>query len=203
MGLSTVPSIGTYGHFGATDEYRAFYDESRSSGGGNPDGDEDSVEYEGEEYEAGGIDFCASPRFRQLVRQKKLELKAQYGKGHWYDKLGDGKAPQWIPGWRKKWREFKHAGGLAQLKLQSKCLDVPGSTPPKSKVPFAQRFIPGNLFKKSEGLSRGDSSTAPGATTSRMASDEQKKKLIVTAIVIVLIIAVAWYMMRKYISGKN
>ena len=102
------------------------------------------------------------PRFRILVRNKKLELKAQFGKRRlvlrrcgpkparvwarynppWvrtnnnkdkYDANTDDfnrdlsawntcrSGPRgWQPGWRKKWRQFRQGGGLAQLKLQAK-----------------------------------------------------------------------------------
>lgn len=133
--------------------------------------DGDEAEYEDEEYteyenEAGEIpeeEFTDEelPKFRHLVRAKKLEFKAQYGKAHlktWTtserkclgglrDVKGDGKPPFWDPninctninvphiawvwGWRKKWREFKQQGGLAQLKMQSKGMaPIPGYTEP-------------------------------------------------------------------------
>ncbi len=120
---------------------------------------EDSVEYENELPEE---EFTEEelPKFRHLVRAKKLEYKAQYGKAHlqtktaykkvclggWVDIKGDGKGPiwksdinctnipypqiTWVWGWRKKWREFKQAGGLAQLKMQSKgTAPIPGYVP--------------------------------------------------------------------------
>lgn len=41
----------------------------------------------------------------------------------------------WVSGWRKKWREFKRNGGLEQLKLQSKGLDVsPTNTEPEIDI---------------------------------------------------------------------
>ncbi len=120
---------------------------------------EDSVEYENEEaFIEEGFAPEESPKFRQLVRAKKLELKAQYGKAHlktwttserkclggFIDKPGDGRGPYWDPninctnvniphvawvwGWRKKWREFKQGGGLAQLKMQSKGMVPPIET---------------------------------------------------------------------------
>lgn len=133
----------------------------------NADGEEEleneeSVEPEGEEamVEEEFVDE-ELPKFRQLVRAKKLEMKAQYGKAHFatrrecknvpypgtctksvpYPCVKNRKVttcyknvpvpctkykevcinvPYWVWGWRKKWREFKQAGGLAQLKMISK-----------------------------------------------------------------------------------
>lgn len=105
--------------------------------------DEESVEYEeSDASEAGGVDEADLPKFRQLVRAKKLEYKAKYGKAHfgkqkkcqnvkvpcptWKNplKMCDKKVcvdvPKFITGWRKQWRKFKQQGGLAQLKQQSK-----------------------------------------------------------------------------------
>lgn len=42
--------------------------------------DEENTEYEGEDYE--GVEEPDLPRYKDLVRNKKLELKAQYGKAH-------------------------------------------------------------------------------------------------------------------------
>lgn len=115
---------------------------------------EDSVDAEGEEAMVDG-EFTDQelPKFRQLVRAKKLEMKAQYGKAHFATRrecknvpypgtcykqvCAFGKCtnvpypctkykevcinvPYWVWGWRKKWREFKKAGGLSQLKMISK-----------------------------------------------------------------------------------
>lgn len=45
--------------------------------------DQENTEYEGEESEAGSMEQTQQlPCFRQMVRAKKAELKAQYGKGH-------------------------------------------------------------------------------------------------------------------------
>lgn len=45
--------------------------------------DQESVEFEDTDAtEAGGVSDADMPTYRQLVRAKKLELKAQYGKGH-------------------------------------------------------------------------------------------------------------------------
>ena len=155
--------------------------------------DEEYTEYENEEaeYESeGGDDITAAelPKFRELVRNKKLELKAQYGKAKisvfecgikplnpdlahpnvpciWdcskskhtnkdccaknrqqAQKRADQrtKIANWercrsenkgmiVWGWRKRWRDFKRAGGLAQLRMQAKGLTpiptVVSSTP--------------------------------------------------------------------------
>ena len=155
--------------------------------------DEEYTEYENEEaeYESeGGDDITAAelPKFRELVRNKKLELKAQYGKAKisvfecgikplnpdlahpnvpciWdcskskhtnkdccaknrqqEQKRADQrtKIANWercrsenkgmiVWGWRKRWRDFKRTGGLAQLRMQAKGLTpiptVVSSTP--------------------------------------------------------------------------
>lgn len=136
---------------------------------------EDYTEYENEAEEIPEEQFAPDelPKFRQLVRAKKLELKAQYGKAHFdtrreckmvptpstcyktvsipYPCIKNAKAttcyknssvpypctvnkevciniPTWVWGWRKKWREFKQAGGLAQLKMISRGM-APMPTP--------------------------------------------------------------------------
>lgn len=176
--------------------------------------DEDNTQYESEESEIGDSSDTDLPKFRDLVRAKKEELKSQYGKAHienhsvmerecknvqvpkirmvdkeicvnvpftkwdsnincssicvkwnWktectehqtkclggfiggtnrecknvptpegYTELEEVciNVPKirlvWVSGWRKKWREFKRDGGLAQLKLQSKGLYTPPSS---------------------------------------------------------------------------
>lgn len=150
--------------------------DQRFSADGEPEGEaeyenEDSVEYEGEETDPslGGESFEAdyeAPKYRQLVKQKKLALKAEFGKAH----IGTRREcknlpypgfkketktinypcptfkdtskkcsktitidvpttlykevciniPVWVPGWRKRWRDFKKSGGLAQLKMMAK-----------------------------------------------------------------------------------
>jgi hypothetical protein len=162
--------------------------------------DEEYTEYENEESELGeDIPDAEMPKFRQLVKNKKLELKAQYGKAKisvfecgikplppdiahpnviclWdcsksknYSKDCCAKNRQqaqkraeqrdkiaaWercrtenkgiiVWGWRKRWRDFKRAGGLAQLRMQSKGLaPIPTTTtstpsivtPPSTIIP--------------------------------------------------------------------
>jgi len=133
--------------------------EKFSASGEEETENEESVEYENElpeeEFEPDEL-----PKFRYLVRAKKLEYKAQYGKAHIGTRrecknvpypstcykvvLGVNtpypcmknkqvciNIPTWVWGWRKKWREFKQAGGLAQLKMQSKGMaPIPGYVPP-------------------------------------------------------------------------
>jgi len=159
-----------------------FYNASGDSES-NPEGEaeyenEDYTEYENEESEIGDTTETDLPKFRTLVRNKKLELNTQYGKAHiekttrevcvnvpytkwdsnincsnvcvkWNWKLECTERKEkclggfiggtrrecanvpyfkWVSGWRKKWREFKRNGGLAELKLQSKGL-LPINTP--------------------------------------------------------------------------
>lgn len=137
--------------------------------------DEEYTEYEGEASSFPEEEFSETelPKFRHLVRAKKLEMKAQYGKAHIgtttktiqvpstcyrtvnvpypcptikqplktcyrsssvpYPCTKDQtiNVPIWVWGWRKKWREFKQSGGLAQLKMQSKGMaPIPGYTDP-------------------------------------------------------------------------
>lgn len=134
------------------------------------DGDEDMTDWEAED-DASGVNSADLPTYKDLVKMKKLGMKAQYGKGHFgskrecktisvpstcYKQVCLGKnckdvpypcmknkeqcimVPAWIPGWRRKWREFKQQGGLAQLKLQSVGLPIPGSTPDPSSSPTPQ-----------------------------------------------------------------
>lgn len=154
----------------------------RSASGESEAENEDSVEYESEAsdpslQDADPLDESEMPKFRHLVRAKKLEMKAQYGKAHFQTSTGtkqvcvnvpytkwdpnincvkigkktkclggfiggtrreckDIKYPviTWVWGWRKKWREFKKQGGLAQLKRQSQGLDpIPGTA-----IPYVQ-----------------------------------------------------------------
>jgi len=133
-------------------------EESRATGDDIDDSkdDQDSTEYENSDAtDAGGVSDSDMPSFKQLVKAKKLELKAQYGKGRldsktaykrvcaggFVDIKGDGKPPiwksdincsnvpypeiSWIPGWRKQWRIFKRDGGLAQLKMKAQGLITP------------------------------------------------------------------------------
>lgn len=98
-------------------------------------GDEDYTDYEDTDAEeAGGVPAEDMPKFRQLVRDLKKQYKATYGKGFCRKKntaCADKKkaAVNTYPvcqsgrkcfGWRKKWKEFKQAGGLKQLKNQAK-----------------------------------------------------------------------------------
>ena len=156
-----------------------------SADGESPDGDEESVEYEYEDSEVGGVEPADLPKFRSLVRAKKVALKNQYGKGHFKNESSTSrecktiKVPQgytdrqcrtilrkevcvnvpkvrmvdkevcvnvphvkivWVSGWRKKWKEFKQAGGLKDFKAQSKGLapltpSVPTSTPTPASAP--------------------------------------------------------------------
>ena len=152
---------------------------------------EDYTEYEGEEAETdGGVEADALPKFRQLVRMKKLEMKAQYGKAHigsrreckqvpypgfkkQCKKVGKKNVcinvpttlykevcvniPVWVPGWRKKWREFKRSGGLAQLKMQAKGLaplQFPGQT--LINTGTGEPIAIGPKGGKSLGISKGE-----------------------------------------------
>jgi len=199
---------------------------------GNEDGDEDMTEYENEAGEVGGVEDL--PKFRTLVKNKKLELKNQYGKGKfkvtkewkktclggYYDKFGDGKKlvwdpnmncitwqdkkRTWIPGWRRKWREFKQAGGLAQLKLQARGVIpiptapsiTPPPTPPAASTPFLQNIKPavrGNVRPRPTTITKGqmadDTSTQRGMTTG-------KEKIITYAVIGVVAIAAIWLIMN-------
>jgi len=120
---------------------------------------EDEENTDSEPSDEEGVPQEDLPRFRTLVKNKKLELKAQYGKAkivlkkkcrkvrlpklitereckkvlrkeicinvpklRLQDKNACIKVPKLQRGWRQKWREFKRAGGLAQLRLQARGL---------------------------------------------------------------------------------
>lgn len=177
-----------------TGEYEASDDEKTDSDIDSSDyGSEDEQESEdedntdSEESDEEGVDEQDLPKFRNLVRNKKLELKAQYGKTRivmkkkckkvklpkayterecksfctaWYTLTRDGhhagdcknreevcvnvpkvrmveknvciKIPKKQWGWRKRWREFKKNGGLAQLRLKAKGLNPPPISSPST-----------------------------------------------------------------------
>lgn len=76
-------------HAGGLESSSFFKEESRATGDDIDDSqdDQESVEFEDSDAaDAGGISDADMPSFRQLVRAKKLELKAQYGKGHFDNK---------------------------------------------------------------------------------------------------------------------
>ena len=51
--------------------------------------DQDNTDIESTDAsDAGGVSDADMPSFKQLVKNKKLELKAQYGKGHFDNKVG-------------------------------------------------------------------------------------------------------------------
>ena len=200
--LSTFYPV-RYGLYGAMTKSEGLMPSEMSSYNGE-DGDEDMTEYENEAGEIGGISEIALPTFRQLVKSKKLNLKATYGKGYYYDKFGDGKAPKWIPGWRKKWREFKQAGGLAQLKLQAMGEQpiptapsiIPPPPPPATSTPFLQNIKPATIAKPrprpttiTKGQMADDTSTQRGMTTG-------KEKIITYVVIGVVAIAAIWLIMK-------
>ncbi|MSP70024.1 MAG: hypothetical protein EXR20_07110 [Bacteroidetes bacterium] len=145
-----------YGLYGAMGRSEGIMPSESSSYTEGEDGDENSVEGEGEESGL-GIEAAELPRFRQLVREKKLKLKAQYGKAYvevtsqWnvfgIKGPGVGEKTSWqnlvlwpnktklVHGWRKQWKNFKSSGGLSQLKLQSKGLTpIPTTTTPPTTI---------------------------------------------------------------------
>ena len=112
------------------------------------DGDEEMTEPEPDDIPS-DVPPADLQRFRTLVKNKKLALKAQYGKGHFgTERVRTGSVcikwnwklqcverkdiyinkPVWIHGWRRKWKAFKQAGGLAQLKLEAKGIVPPTGT---------------------------------------------------------------------------
>lgn len=158
-----------YGLYGAMGRSEGIMPSESSSYTEGEDGDENSVEGEGEESGL-GIEVADLPRFRQLVRKKKITLKATYGKTKWYVTEqwgcpiacgpGVGGEANWfqaglhpnktrkVSGWRKQWKNFKQAGGLATLKLQSKELTpIPTTTtPPTENVPTTTVPSFSNIF---------------------------------------------------------
>ena len=193
----------------------------------NADG-EDDKEYEDEENtdsepsDEEGVSEQELPKFRSLVRNKKLELKAQYGKAKisigecgvqplspdikypnvlclWdcsksknYDKDCCAKNRQqaqkraeqrakidsWRQcrennkglikwGWRKKWREFKKSGGLAQLRLQARG-QAPIPPPPAPTTTPTNTTVAPNVVT---------ASTQPKATVTSLSIPKSVKSL--------------------------
>lgn len=218
-----------YGLYGAMGRSEGIMPSESSSY--DEDGDEDSVEGEGEEGGL-GIEQADLPRFRQLVRDKKLSLKATYGKTKWYVTerwvLGPGVGAEAnvaqaflhpdktrkVSGWRKKWKDFKSAGGLAQLKLQSKGLTptltpIPAPIPTTTLTPIPAPTTPKNtttilknLKKKLLNKAVVYKSTSPTTTANEeeeVAKLEDKKPVmkIVVIVLIVVIIAIGAYMILR------
>lgn len=155
---------------------------------------EDLTDYEGEDSEI-AIPEEDLPKFRVLVKNKKLEMKAQYGKAHMKtgteQKCTNVKYPcpslrepfktcdkrvcvnvpkfQWIWGWRKKWREFKQQGGLAQLKQQARGLAP--VTPLVTTTTTAPKVTPKTT------LGGGGGKTGTGETTEEVVVTTSEKFL--------------------------
>jgi len=188
--------------------------------------DEESVEYEGEDTEV-GVPEADLPKFRTLVKNKKLEMKAQYGKGHMKattkQECNTVKVPcptfsqpfktcdkrvcvnvpsvQWVWGWRKKWREFKQQGGLAQLKQQAKGLaPVVPVAPVVVAIPGATAISPGGLAKnqkkKTETTSNDKATTATDVVATPVVETKSKKPLYIGLGVLLLIGGIWAY--KKY-----
>lgn len=238
--LSTFYPV-RYGLYGAMTKSEGLMPSEMSNYDEGEDGDEDMTEYEDEAGEVGGVEDL--PKFRTLVKNKKLELKNQYGKGYYvvtkrfkkkatcvealtdceYREVGDrvGKITanlhpnktKWVSGWRKKWREFKQAGGLAQLKLQARgVIPIPtapsitppppppaaSTPPPAASTPFLQNIKPVTIVKSrqrprpttiTKGQMADDTSTQRGMTTG-------KEKIITYVVIGVVAIAAIWLIMK-------
>lgn len=209
-----------------------------SADGESPDGDEESVEYEYEDSEVGGVEPADLPKFRSLVRAKKVALKNQYGKGHFKNESSTSrecktiKVPQgytdrqcrtilrkevcvnvpkvrmvdkevcvnvphvkivWVSGWRKKWKEFKQAGGLKDFKAQSKGLAplspvVPAPTPTTNpaSVPTPSNVVFSNnskinrkavLDKREQEKNNPSSTSTTKGTDSKSPSEEGSEEV--------------------------
>ena len=133
--------------------------------------DEEYTEYENEETQVGGEPMSETelPKFRILVRNKKLELKSQYGKARMTmvresknipypcptfreplrkcSKSITVSVPKFVFGWRKQWRDFVKNGGLAQLRMQSKGL-APIPAPVSVQVPITSKATPKFILNK-------------------------------------------------------
>ena len=114
------------------DEYQQFINAS-----GDPDddtGEPDTTEPTSEDES--DIPATDLPKFRQLVRAKKLALKAQYGRGRLeiiYRRVWGVNIPagvRRIHGWRYYWKHYKFHGGMAQLKLQAQTPEIILPPPP-------------------------------------------------------------------------
>lgn len=230
--LSTFYPV-RYGLYGSMTKSEGLMPSESSSYEGE-DGDEDMTEYEGEAGEVGGVPEADLPKFRTLVKNKKLELKDQYGKGYWvvterfkkkvcvvdceYYEVGDRvgfltaqahwRKTKWVSGWRKKWREFKQSGGLANLKLQARgVIPIQSSTPtpppmpptttptpPAASTPFLQNIKPavkGNVRPRAIPIGKG-----PSADAAQRGMTPGKEKFITYGIIAVVIIAAIWLTMK-------
>lgn len=137
----------------------------------NADGEsefEDEENTDSELSDEEGVSEEELPKFRTLVKNKKLEMKAQYGKARIVTERKCNKGipypcptikeplkvcykevcanvPKFQSGWRKKWREFKQAGGLSQLKLQARGL-APIPTTVTASAPTKGLMFRGKLL---------------------------------------------------------
>ena len=211
---------GLYGAMGRSEGIMP--SESSSYEEYNEDGDENSVEGEGEESGLGIV--AGLIQFRQLVRQKKITLKATYGKTKWYvtEKWvggpGVGGEANWfqaglhpnktrkVSGWRRKWKDFKSAGGLAQLKLQVTPNTPPTTiTPPTENVPTTTVPSFSNINIKPIKKAVVIKGTLPTKTTAIEEEEEVVAKLgdkkpvmkIAVIVLIVVIIAIGAYMILR------
>ncbi len=116
----------------------------------NADGDDNTGEANTTEPTAddeSGVDAEDLPKYRQLVREKKIALKVQYGQGRYVvtssfgnHKVGDSVSfataqlhmnkTKWTRGFRYYWKQFKNSGGKSTLKQQAKSLTPTTPTTP-------------------------------------------------------------------------
>lgn len=219
--LSTFYPV-RYGLYGAMTKSEGLMPSTESKYDGG-DGDEDMTEYEGEDLEVGGVDSADLPRFRTLVKDKKLQLKAQYGKGYWvvterWKTLGiwgpevgsrvniatataHPRKTKWVPGWRKKWREFKQAGGLAQLKLQARGMATPTlpPVPPATRTPFLQNIRPASI-SKAPGNRSQTAGQQPQQNASMRMDTEKRDKFIAYAVIAVVAVIAIWFIMKTAVE---
>lgn len=149
------------------------------------DGDEDSVEDEGEAAEVGGLTDEELPKFRQLVREEKLKFKAKYGKSRikteWVKNRFGIKYPKITrtKGWRHHWKNWKRSGGLAKLKQFAKGQIATRPTTPADVTPAAAPSTtsatrpPATVTQKAQ-LGEGTTTATPTSTQSADESVPEK-----------------------------
>jgi hypothetical protein len=109
------------------------YDNQRYHNSTGDDGNENNFDFEPGDAPPEGEIGIDMPKYRQMVKAKKLEFNSKYGRGYWTTRDGKKKYPpqifigwnwKWTPGWRRKWKEFKASGGLKAIKLACKTGDT-------------------------------------------------------------------------------
>lgn len=150
---------------------------------GNPDADEDEdiTDLENSDLtDVGGVPAADQPKYRELVRAKKLAMKAQYGKWSWKKPL--------VRGWRYYWKDFKRSGGLAQLKIEA-------------KTPVTLPSLPTNTGGGSNGRGAGSYTPDAGAEMMGAMPEEKSNKVLIWSLVgvggLIVLGTVGYFIFKK------